>query len=134
MTRDIKELAKYITKEDFLEQTEKQFLCPHQFDLTYIEDCKEAEEGLEECRMCWLKALKSIEFAKSTDKVLSELYPLLDSLRLNMLTIEQLQHKQDDLKGKILKVMQKYHIRQWVNDKVEVSTSILYPYIQFYLK
>lgn len=134
MTRDIKELAKYITKEDFLEQTEKQFLCPHHFDLTYIEDCKEAEEGLEECRMCWLKALKSIEFAKSTDKVLSELYPLLDRLRLNMLTIKQLQHKQDELKGKILKVMQKYHITQWVNDKVEVSTSILYPYIQFYLK
>ena len=51
-----------------------------------------------------------------------------------MLTIEQLQHKQDELKSKILKVMQKYHITQWVNDKVEVSTSIFYPYIQFYLK
>jgi len=121
MLKTIDELAKEMTKNEFLKYTNNNELCPSNFGLRDATGCNEGE-NLDICNNCWNEVLRDVHFKdESTALFQIAALPILTKLAASEVTYKKLTEQRDKLKAQLLEAMDKYNLDKWENEKFSIS-------------
>lgn len=124
MPKPIQELAREMSKEEFLKYVDDEGLCPITFNLNGSIDDKNCNSGedTEECHTCWNEALQGIKFKDDSVELFQrESLGILNQLAESEKAYKELGTQRDKLKANLLELMDKHDIDKWENDKFSVT-------------
>ena len=110
---------KDFTREEFLEEYSLTY-CPNEFELPILPICQEGGND-KECKMCWKKAIKDVEFKNPVEVFQEHNVQLLDELRIAEEQYKMLKDGRDNLKEQLLKQMELYGVDKFDNDKMSIT-------------
>lgn len=107
------------TKEEFLE-SEYMDECPIEYELPVLPICQEGADE-EECKKCWVNAIKNVEFKNPVELFKEANVTVLDELRIMEEQYKMIATGRDKLKEKLLQQMEFYGIDKFENDNMSIT-------------